>query len=601
MSWWKRWPGRLEAELEQFKVRRIEARQDMTEMTCGRVVIDARFAMTNAEKIPLRVVYPDTFPDLRFAVYAPSLKLRRHQAPFGGNLCLIGQASDNWRPSTMAADLIADRLPELIALVSAGGAALLAAEDPQGEPVTAFYGYTMQGGIIIPEAALHLPETATRGMFTIAFDGDPGWLRTEYGGAAIGTGLLVSVNDEKGQSLAEAEPVLRERFRGPVWRGAWVRCPTYPPGEDASRFGDIVTRRVETSLRRTNNRHGKAQALISAATFAEEVRQGEAGSAWVFRAEFVESTGRRGSRSLATLVRGLRFSPSELAMRIPELKPLSGKTVSIVGVGALGAPIATELARAQTKVVRLLDHDFVDPAGGVRWTQSLEGAGAAKVFALRQTIERNLPYTSVEATQMRVGDASPVQRATPENKVLDSFLEGAAMVIEATAYENVSRAIADKAQLANVPQIFVWGIDGYGGVVARCLPGRTGCYHCLSLAFANGTIPFPPAASDPDRLRVQPRGCADPTSTFSNAELMPLAGQATRLAFSMLSEDSPGSYPRFSKDVFVLSLRNPDGSFLDAPQWTAHSLEVNEQCPSCRPSFVAVAVPASESIPDSPA
>src|ERR671936_164582 len=94
--WVQRFPGRLEWELDDFGRRGLhDFRLDEREIANGRVVLDGETTW-KGETIPLRIVYPDLFPYFRPEVFAPGLKLGRHQNPFEGNLCLLEAPTRAW-------------------------------------------------------------------------------------------------------------------------------------------------------------------------------------------------------------------------------------------------------------------------------------------------------------------------------------------------------------------------------------------------------------------------------------------------------------------------------------------------------------------------
>ncbi len=128
------------------------------------------------------------------------------------------------------------------------------------------------------------------------------------------------------------------------------------------------------------------------------------------------------------------------------------------------------------------------------------------------------------------------------------------------------------------PQIKVFGLDGFGGVVARLVPGQTGCFHCFSVAVDEKSVGYPVAAAEGARPPVQPRGCAAPTFVSTGPELARLVSQAMIMAFAHLCE---GDFPTMLRDVYVFQLRNPDGTFLDAPTWSSYSLPRRPDCPVC--------------------
>lgn len=563
--------------MEAFDARGLRFVEDEAEKASGRLVLNGAVALGPGKDTRIVVVYPETFPLTRFTVFAPDLRLARHQNPFGRNLCVLPQGRDHWRPSYRAADFVADEVPGLIRLVESGGAALRAAEDPQGEPFTGHILFPHLGGVLVPEAALHIDPSVSGGRIDLLFEQDIRWLRRlrEHKGeqsSDFGKAILGAVYGPDGKLIAIADDVLLRRFNGPRYSARWVRieAPTATEPEKvwaALRSAMPVRPSFGTRLDRFD---------FSAVLFSEEVQQGVSGDAWMFagRPNLKNAPGNR-----LVDIQGLRLSREQLGARIPELSPLASKTAAIVGLGALGAPIAVELARTLIGDLRIADPDYLDPAGGVRWLSAFDGAGAWKTAYVAAELARTYPFTRVSESRLTLGE-TPLHRAPGS---IEPVLIGADLVIDATAevYE-VSRAIADSSAELGVPQVYVWSIDGYGGVVARVIPGKTGCHYCLLKALEpGGTIQPPPAAASQDRIRLQPRGCRDATYTGSSLELSPLSAQAARLAASTLCAGAAGAYPRIEHDVFVLAMRAPDGALL-TPAWSSYALPKSSTCPTCR-------------------
>lgn len=180
--WWEIWPGRLEAELEAFSRRGLSFERDEEAWAAGRLVLRGRAPLDDGETAPLVVVYPDTFPETRFVIYAPALALPRHQAPFGGSLCVMPRDSDHWRPSYLAADWVHSEVPRLVRLVRGTPDALRAQEDPQGEPITTYYPYWPAGAIVVPGASLSLPRDVAGGTFKLRHGHLPDWLKPMLAG-----------------------------------------------------------------------------------------------------------------------------------------------------------------------------------------------------------------------------------------------------------------------------------------------------------------------------------------------------------------------------------------------------------------------------------
>ena len=575
--WWERRPETYLEELEAFEARGLKFVEDEAAKESGRLVLNGSVAIRAGEETRIIVVYPETFPLTRFNIFAPDLRLQRHQNPFGGHLCLLPQGREFWRPSYRAADFVAAEVPRLVRLVEAGGPSLVAVEDPQGEPFTGLLPFPHLGGILVPESALHIDPTISGGQLELRFEDDCLWLRRlrEREGDAssdFGKAILAEVRGPSGTLLATAEEPLLRRFKGPRYRARWARIESPTAATSEKVWHSLRTAMPSRALAGTSlDRFDFSAVLLS-----EEVQQGVLADAWMFAGRPNQKHA-LGTRLVS--IRGLRFSLTQLSARIPELSPLATKTAAIIGLGALGSPVAFELARALIGHLRVADPDYIDPAGGVRWLSAFDGAGAWKTAYVAAELARTYPYTRVSEHRFAVGE-TPTDVTPPR---IAAALSGTDLVIDATAevYE-VSRAIADVSAELGVPQVYVWSIDGYGGVVARVIPGQTGCHYCLLKALeAGGSIRPPPAASSPERVRLQPRGCRDRTYTGSSLELAPLAAQAARLAASMLCAGEPKAYPQLAHDVFVLEMRAPDGALL-TPTWTSYALPKSGTCPTCR-------------------
>lgn len=276
--------------------------------------------------------------------------------------------------------------------------------------------------------------------------------------------------------------------------------------------------------------------------------------------------------------RACRAAPTDLSIRIPELAPLAGHTVALFGLGALGAPVALELARCGIGGLRILDHDFVDPATTVRWPFGLQAAGYGKAYVLADFIGRNYPFTKVEPVPFFIGGAA--EEALGED-CLGKMIEGASILVDATAEVGIQHLLSDIAAAEGLPYILLDASYGaWGGTICRVEPGRSGgCWMCFRNGIMDGTYQDAPA--DPQG-EIQPVGCADPTFTGASFDLGMISLQATRLAISTLCSAVPGGYPAIEADVIVAALRSQDGP-LATPTFTAYALNPHPGCKRCNP------------------
>lgn len=275
-----------------------------------------------------------------------------------------------------------------------------------------------------------------------------------------------------------------------------------------------------------------------------------------------------------------RAGRTDVLLRTPELEPLRNKTVAVFGAGCLGAPSALEFARAGVGRLRLLDHDFVDPATIARWPFGLAAAGLPKVAVLKSFIEQNYPSTDVHAFTHTVGGVEfQRHKGIPsDHEVIQKMTEDASLIYDATAELGVQQFLADHARELGVPYVGVAGTNGaWGGKVFRIVPGATaGCWMCYRHAYAAGQIPVPATRPDDD---VQPLGCGDPTFTGAGFDMTQVALHGVRQAVSVLSEGEKG-YPSSNWDVTVIDFRDGDGNLIP-PQYRGFSIDQHPECPKC--------------------
>lgn len=594
--WWERWPGRLDAEIESFGRRDLGAFVDEDLRALGKVVIRSEVPVDSEPyAVSVDVHYPTAYPWSRFAVVAPMLDLPRHQHPFGKNLCVFPRGGEHWDRTWLAGDVVADRVPELIRAVRAGGPDLAAAEEPQGEPFTDYFDFFPFGGILVPDVVIDAATDEVGGEFTVKLSGGGRWLHAITDPAAAvrgrtghgvvtglhGSGTSALANDDVSSTIHDATTI----------GGRWVRLETPPrTTNDGQFFEELV--QIDPRLEPWSLTWvGRDPSLaIVAGVFSEEFRQNEHADAWIFCVLAKRASGqpprpnaRRQPRPAdavsCSLVRGMRCDATDLAERIPELRPLRGRTVVVAGLGTLGAPIVRHLARGLAGEIRGIDHDHVEAGTAVRWDTGFRAAGVLKTLFLAEDIGVDHPYTRFVPLRGVIGGvAGDDEPSGPEDPV-GSYLEGTDLIIDATAHQDATAVLADHAWQLGIPFVTTWSIEGYGGVVARIIPGETGCLHCLELLLSptHGVIDVPRPPTDPQR--VQPEGCADPTFTAAAFDLDPLSDHAARVAAGELCRGVAGGYPRYNADIHLLVLRHPGGELVEPPQWTSISLEVHRECP----------------------
>jgi len=570
-SWWDRFPGRLEHELEDFATRELKFEVDETLFRGASRLLLRGNIDHKGKPVALEIIYPDLFPYFRPEVYAPQLRLGRHQNPLLGNLCLLDRPSTAWKPHETGAWLIAERVPLLLSLLEASPEAIRAGEAPQGEPVSVYFQGPPGMTIIVPEAALALDDQLRVGSGKLRFGLD---MPPQLSIRALLCELTVRAHGQKTKIIAQAEEPLQQRFGGEEAHMRWVRLDGPPPGFDAEAIF-AAAEAVQPGFGQPPWQRGAdGEFAVTGVVFGEEVRQGVIEDGWLFAVRWQRTAGKilnQGSYAL----RGERLTTQDLGARIPRLAPLHEATIAQIGLGALGAPLALELARNQVAKLRLLEFDRVEGSQIVRWPFGVDAIGRWKLGVIDRFIQANYPYTSIEGFLHRLGQSAERQdRNESELELLDRLLDGATLIVDASAENRLQQLVADLAREREVDQVFLSATEGArGGQVALIVPGRGGCWLCWKLHVEDEAIPLPPAE---EGTGVQPRGCGSSTFTGASFDLLPIVAHAARVCAAALHPAQA-----IGSTVWICALpEDPIGP----PAWSSHPIAVHPRCPVCSPA-----------------
>ncbi len=242
------------------------------------------------------------------------------------------------------------------------------------------------------------------------------------------------------------------------------------------------------------------------------------------------------------------------ARRDPLHAPLSGKTVTVVGLGG-AAEIALDLFRCGIERFRLFDGDVLEPGNLVRHACGAEYVGQNKAEAAKRLLERYSlePLPDVLAFPKSVFDA----RTEFERAVAESDL-----VVVGTDTD-ASRAYSGEiARESGTAAVFVSMFErGCGGEILVCRP-KSACYSCF-LEYQNRK----------DFLETfrKTGGKAD-CSSSRDAKTAPgigidqsfLAKTASRASLDLLLEGTEHALPPIGSNWIVFSVSGIPG-ILEAP------------------------------------
>lgn len=589
--WWDKYPGELEREIDALDVAGMQPQKNEARFKEGKAEISIRLKVLGSER-GASIIYPDLYPYFRPSLYVPGLDTTlRHYNPHVGEICLLQRGTQHWLPEMTAAEHICEMLPswEHVAVRNYNDSRLNI-EDDQAEPATVYYS-TQKTQFVVWDSTWRLPSEIHSGHMKIAFP-------KGHKSIAEGESFAAWVTEVRGENKKVIEGLsFSESIKKWVKAQGYEEC-NYPWFRlDNPPFGNTMEELIEKLLASDPKVKKHIAHQISANKnglygfcFPEEAPNGGFRDGWLFLAYHCNKRTKR-SRAQAPdpylwLIGTDYAGEKDLFERVPELHPLRGKTVAIIGLGCVGAPSALAFARAGIRELRLLDGDSVTAGTTCRWPLGLTSTGAGKVRELARHISQNYPLTQIgtghypfdskKDCMVRLGDTSSDY---DQWDCLEKMLEGVDLVYDATAEQGINLLLNDLAIAKGIPYITVSSrAGGWGGNVVRVRPNsEKGCYYCYLHSLQDKQIIQP--SYDPSGDGLQPVGCGDITFKAAGFDVEEIASAGVRMAVSTLSDGALGGYPPIVHDVAILSLRK-DGMAI-FPKWQSFHLPKHPKCGIC--------------------
>jgi len=573
--WWEAWPGRLEFELDELTAAGIVWAEDAEAKAEGvvRLLVTVPARITRQDLVTLNVTFPDFYPYFRPEVIAPDLEMGHHQNPFGHNLCLIGRSSRWWQPEDTLRWLLENQLATALTSGQVSDIDFSDLEEDQGEPFSAYYRYA-DNSIMLVDSAWQVPPMIGNGPAKFAIAGShQAW--TNGGQLTL---ALLTASEQNGTSFLTLPELLRSRIGGTELDGRWCRVDTPIKSNDPEHLWNAAEI-ADTARTGAFALDTGVCIELRAVAFPEERSRQVTGDGWILliretrlpRGEMRKQKGRQkrgnGTRPSATpkyhVVRPAWAGVLDMASRVPDLKPLSVRSVAVFGCGAIGSTVIDHLVRAGVGRFTLVDADILEAGNLVRHAATFREVGLHKANAAAQIVIDRNPHAEVQARSIRVGG---VRDSSGENQVdqLSEICASVDLVIDATAEVAVQEALAHVAKSSGRPYVMLEATNGaWGGSVLIIDPEADWCFSCFQRDRMDGRIPVPSASHDNPN---QPVGCAEPTFTGAGFDLAEVSLQATRMIVGQLLKGAPTKYSPDGMDVAVLTLRDESrGRVL--PEW----------------------------------
>lgn len=569
-EWERLFPGYMEWELACLRRRARAVRIDAEKLVQGQLEVTFDWPL-RGKWIPLRAVFQSTHPYVRPQVMlctAPEDWPERHVAPNTGNICLLGRDSAQWRPEWSLAELLERQLEGALF----GGCE----EDPQGEP--AEYWWNQIGQSLLHDSYCLVDSdwdfaSTCGGELELVVSFEPPAPRGANPVTPQIRAYVRRIFDKKGEVVAEwTMPLPPGLASGRVIRVPWHRIDSVLLPRP--NIGQRVTQLRQEHFGGPGHREDLPGGYsIRPFVFLHPIELDETrkGDGWLIGLEWGNAKdfrNRPGVEPKSAVIPILRAGRSDMGARVPAIAALAGRKIVVAGAGALGAPIAIELARNGAGRLALVDFDIVEPGNSVRWPLGAPAWGRPKVNALKEYIEANFPGCRVEPRPHAFG----MYTDPTDDELLADVLADAELIIDASASHSVNRLLWDRTQRHDVPMIQLGATPEVRGGSVVHYPVGGPCVLCLQRARIVGAVDEP-TGSDDER-QVQPAGCGERTFVGADYDLQELSLQAVRQAVAVIS----GNLGASVVDTLNLAV---DGDRSTPPVWRRQVLEPSSEC-NCR-------------------
>jgi molybdopterin/thiamine biosynthesis adenylyltransferase len=560
--WWESGERSIEDEVRWFEEDGLDFKLNEVLLRETELVVFEGELRFRDERSPARVFYPESYAsDGHPLVIAPDLPVERHRTE-DGYLCLDHPVLGEMQPMC-GAEAVA-RAERLWQLWEENHDQLQQEEADAPDPRANYYAYAPESELTLVDAEL---GDATQGYFDVsAHSVTP--LR----------GLVTRVRATHPKPMSVEPPAGAVVLEGPAeLAGAWKRVPEAPPFTIPA-----LGIWLEDNHRAFRDRQVKyaaatgVEGMVALLGFVypdEGPGRGQTHDAWLVVAIHPDGKGQ--------IVRTFHLREDERWLRQPQLAPLAGRRVVLVGAGALGSQVANLLAQAGVGGVYPVDSDIVTHGNRVRHQLDLRDVGRNKAGAVAQRLLAVNPWMQkTDGSTQRVGGADPKLDDQLFDELRDSDL-----LINASAHSVTGKHLSAMAVEAGVLVVHGWVSAGaWGARVLIQRPRASGCWQCLALAQTEGEryeheVTVPPVPQDPEMTEVTERGCADPSFTGPGFELAAAAAAMARIAVQVLLDGD--GYPAADFDLATFRFRDERAAVQDV---AFTRLPIHPSCPNCNPT-----------------
>lgn len=542
MAWFDDKPEILQDEIDRLAILGVQYKVDEEERLLGMMVIKVKYQIED-DLLELDCRFPPEYPFFPVEISCCNFPSGRHIDPIGKSLCLFADKNNNWNISKdTLAGIIQNQVTEIYRIH----------KNPSviSEQENALEGYQPSGQL----------QAEDNSLIVVTSDVDT---LPECGKGCINLhpikdakaeplkGCLSVVATPDGRTLFQDETGYAKRFskKFPI---RWVKLKKPLKTVSAKGILEQVVSDFPALQVPSYSNFGRIEIDIVAVCFEEETSRNRLESNWLFLVRRTWKQNKKKYESV-TIIRSDHLHPNQLLARTPSLVGLAEKTVTVIGVGALGSQVAIQLARAGVKNFNLIDRDILQVGNLQRWVVGLPFVGMSKVQAVAQLLNTGYVGVNVRPFNCEVGGRINFEFNDCKYVDMESFLKNeiinqSDIVIDCTAMLNVNQYLCNLCKMNDTDYIWCSATNGaWGGIVGRSLAAyENNVWQDFNSDY--GDKVYPPIAAEPSGF-VQPKGCFHPTFTGTGFDLDTISNMACRMAVSILQGEKYGS---FDFDVVIV-------------------------------------------------
>lgn len=547
--WYEKYESIYAHELEEILSRWPDSNPSEERSASG-LAVYFTYPTPDGAQVRLRISYPPIYPYRSATVFLSTdeMLLWRHHHPLSGQLCLLANEGRSWRYGAgegqynSMAELLDKMLPDIFVIdhkIKEGTplSGIDVPEYPQGEPFELYFKDAGSGkSFIVPNESI--PPHIQKGIFRYRwFD------KEKY------IGVVTSISDSAGNLLVKLDVELPAGNHSEC-TGYWIRSSKVPHSRH-----DLSVQLISSDI---------SQKKVTGILFPSESQQNTYKDGWLFLSD-VHSNKKGKPSNNKVHVRPAYLSSNLYYSRACKLEPLARKRVAVLGLGAIGSPVAAQLARSGVGHLTLIDHDHYEAANTIRHELGIGYTGLLKVEGLSEYFAEKFPYTTIHALPFQIGGLDE-----NNHQLIEEELRRSDLVIDCTAEPTISHWLSEVI-FPQTSIIHATLTPGYwGGEVLHAKPGGA-CWCCLVRASnCADKLPYDPTAPK------QVPGCGAPSVQGAGFDADTIAIKIARKSVGYLIQGN--EFDDLSWNLGLLTLTNENGRYLSTEQWECSEVSPEPNC-----------------------